>query len=64
MKHITAEAAEAEPLRDRLFSRPARPMSPATRAAFARIEAQRIERKPEQKPVSYTHLTLPTSDLV
>ena len=49
MKHITAEAAEAEPLRDRLFSRPARPMSPATRAAFGRIEALRIARKPERR---------------
>ena len=48
-RHITAELAEAEPLRDRLFSRPARPMSPATRAAFARIEALRIARKPEKR---------------
>lgn len=38
---ITAEQAALEPLRDRLFSRPPRPMSAATRAIFARIEAQR-----------------------
>lgn len=49
MKHITAELAEREPLRDRLFSRPPRPLSPCTRAAFARIEAQRIARKPERR---------------
>ena len=49
MKHITAEQAEAEPLRDRLFSRPVPAMSPATRAAFARVDALRIARKPEQK---------------
>jgi hypothetical protein len=37
---ITAEAAEAEPEAQRLFSRPARPISPETRALFARIALQ------------------------
>lgn len=46
---ITAEQAEAEPYAQRLFNRPARPMSPATRAAFARIEVLRIARKSHKK---------------
>ena len=46
---ITADVAEREPYAQQLFNRPARPMSPATRAAFARIEVQRIARKQDKK---------------
>ncbi len=46
---VTAEAAEAEPYAQRLFSRPPRPMSPCTRAAFARAEAEREGRKAEKR---------------
>ncbi len=45
---ITAEQAEAEPYAQRLFSRPAPAMSPATRAMFARAEQQQAQR-PAQK---------------
>lgn len=41
---ITAEAAEREPEAQRLFSRPARPISPETRALFARIAVQKVVR--------------------
>ncbi len=49
MMHITAEMAEAEPYAQRLFSRPKRPMSPCTRAAFARAVAERQGRKAEKR---------------
>lgn len=39
--HVTEEAAAAEPYAEQLFNQPVPAMSPATRAAFARIEAQR-----------------------
>jgi hypothetical protein len=38
---ITAQDAEQEAEADRLFSRRPRPISPETRALFARIEASR-----------------------
>jgi hypothetical protein len=37
---ITALAAECEPEAQRLFNGPVRPMSPETRALFARIDKQ------------------------
>jgi hypothetical protein len=40
-KPITAELAEREPEAQRLFSRPPRPLSPATRALLALIKAHK-----------------------
>ena len=45
MYHITAEIAEAEPVRERLFSCSARPQRPELRALLARLDREAQQRK-------------------
>lgn len=41
---ITAEIAEAEPMHERLFNQPARPLRPALRALLARLDREAQQR--------------------